>query len=491
MSTKPIVYIEKDEAWLFDGETFTPCDLSAVKKHQAGISIPLSKLQVGSFKFLSSLSDTELQIQTEIKMHEEGGLDASLDYEVASFNHVLEFENSTLVEAFASSHEELEESCRSIVKKTKVVDWVVPSFIAYSSYYALNETETKTDLFYYLGEKESYAVLFHKGVYVAHRRTPSIEKLAKEIGMDSAKCRSLLSKFGLNEENYPQEEKPFFEQLQLVFSKHIEKIVHGINHKRGLFGIESIDNIFVDFNGHSLAGIENIFAAYGMENLPVEALVCKSDDESETHRFIQAMYIYLCANEMMENPLNLTPYERQEVWYKRHSGRFIGISSAAVLAALIHPGYFYTQGLFLDKKIESLEASISKMEAKSTRLGLRLKSLQAELSTNQNRLKAVKDKNTIYSITLDTLPILMNRRYIRQKMMYDALDILGQYKLSTLSLEQNGTKSMSIHVIADYSSRESIAKFMKKWMQTGYKEARTNEIYLDKNIYESKIEVLR
>ena len=491
MSTKPIVYLEKNEAWLFDGEVFTPCEFSAVKKYQCGTTIPLSELQIGSFKFSSSLGETELQIQTEIKMHEEGGLNANLDYEVASFNHVLEFENSTLVEAFASSHEELHESCDAIIKNTKVLDWVVPSFITYSSYYVRNEVEAKTDLFYYLGKEESYAVLFHKGKYVAHRRTLCIEEISIEVGIDDLRCRSLLSMNGLVEANYSEQDKPFFEQLQLVFSKQIEKIIHAVNHQRGLFGIEGIDHVYVDFDGHSLEGLENIFAAYGMDNVPIESILCKTSQRIETHRLTEAMYIYLCANDLIENPLNLSPFERQEIWYKRHSGQLIGISAAALLVALIYPAYFYTQGLLLDQKIQVLEASITQMEVETKRLGITLSSLQEKVKLSEKKIKTADAKNAVYSLTLESLPVLMNKGYIRQKMMYDALDILQKYKLSTLSLDQNGTKSMNIHVISDYNSRESIAKFMKRWMQTGYKEARTKKIYLDENIYESKIEVLR
>ncbi len=491
MKTKTIVYLEESEAWLFDGKEFTPCEFSAAKKHPAGTSIPLSKLQIGNFKFLSSLSETERHIQTEIKMHEEGGLNAETDYEIASFAHLLEFENSTLVEAFASSHEEIDECCGEMAKKSKVIDWIVPSFITYSSYYLQQEVEEKTDLFYYLGEKESYGVLFHKGEYIAHRRTLSIEQIAKEVGIDSARCRTMLSRSGLLAENYAEEERPYFEQLQLLFSKQVEKIVHTINHKRGLFGIEAIDRIFIDFNGTNLTGLETIFAAYGMENLEIKALECQTGEAVQTHRFVKAMYIYLCANGLIKKPLNLSPYERQEPWFKRHSGQLIGVTAAAGLVALLHPGYFYMQGVMLEEKIAKLQTSVKQMEAKTKSLGETLKGLQAETRVGRKSLQTVRDNNEVYRITLDTLPALTNTRYVRQKMMYDALDILGRYKLSTLSLDQNGSRSMNIHVIADYASRESIAKFMKKWMQTGYKEAKTSEIYLDENIYESKIEVLR
>jgi len=491
LSTKPIVYLEKGESWLFDGETFTPCGLDAVKKFPAGGSIPLSSIQVGSFKFSSSLSETEREIQTEIKMHEEGGLNAKLEYEISSFAHTLESESSTVVEAFASSDEEINEYYGETVKQTDAIDWLIPSFISYASYYSREGSETKTDLFYYLGEDESYAVLFHEGRYIAHRRTLSLEQIAKEIGVDSVRCKHLLSKYGLVEENYSAEEHLFFDQLQFSFSKQIEKIVHTINHKRGLFGIESIDRIYVDFDAKPLDGIDTIFSAYGMDGIELHTFLNPKEDGVAAKRFSTARYIYLCANDLLENPLNLSPYERLEPWYKRHSGRLVFVTAAALLLAMIHPVYFYVNSMILDEKIQLLEKDVRVMDEQTKLISEKLMKLKAEVQHNKEMVETVKTKNRVYQVTIDTLPVLMNARYVRQKMMYDAVDILKQYKLSALSLDQNGTHSMDIHVIADYAKRERIAKFMKKWMQTGYKEARTNEIYLDENIYESKIEVLR
>ena len=488
---KPIVYIEYDEAWLFDGESFTPCELSEIKKYQAGTCLPLSSLHIGNFKFLSSLGNTERQIQTEIKMYDEGGLNSEKDYEIASCNHLLEFENSSIVEAFACSHDDLHTIFGDLVKKTKVIDWIVPSFVTYESYYKRHDIEEKTDLFFYLSDTASYAVFFHKGKYIAHRQTLSIEALAKEIGIDSVRCNYMLSNYGLVEENYPVDEKVFFDQLQLVLSKQVEKIAHTINHKRGLFGIEGIDKIFIDFNGKSLEGLDVIFAAFGIEDIPIEALVCQKDPNIPGHRFAKAMYIYLCANGQIDSPLNLSPYERQLEWYKRHSGRLAFTTAAALLLALIHPVYYYTQGLALEKKISMLEYNIAQMEEKTRVLSQKVKKIELEVKKDEENLRTLSDGNKVYAMTLESLPLLMHSRDIRQKMMYDAINILQRYKLSTVSIDQNGTNDMSIHVIADYTQRASIAKFMQRWMETGYKEARTDQIYLDQNIYESKIRVLR
>jgi len=491
LSTKPIVYLEKDESWLFDGETFTPCDLSAVDKYQAGASMPLSSIQVGSFKFSSSLNETEREIQTEIKMHEEGGLNSKIEYEISSFAHTLESENSTIVEAFACSHDDIHEQYGELARKTRAIDWLIPSFISYASYYTREGTETKTDLFYYLDEDQSYAVLFHEGKYIAHRRTLSLEQIAKEIGVDSVRCKHLLSKNALIEERYSAEESLFFDQLQLSFSKQIEKIVHTINHKRGLFGIEGIDRIFVDFDAKPLDGIDTVFSAYGMDGIEVNTFLNPKEENVAAKKFSTARYIYLCANDLLENPLNLSPYERLAPWYQRHSGRLVFVSAVAILLAMIHPAYFYVNSMILDERIQVLEKNVLVMDEKTKLLSAKLNRLKTEVQHNRETVGTIRTKNKVYQVTLDTLPVLMNARYVRQKMMYDAVEILKDYKLSALSLDQNGTHSMNIHVIADYRKRATIAKFMKKWMQTGYKEARTDEIYLDESIYESKIEVLR
>jgi hypothetical protein len=491
LSTTPIVYLEKDESWLFDGETFTPCDLKAIKKYPVGASIPLSNVQVASFKLPSSLGATEREIQTEIKMHEEGGLDANIEYEISSLQHTLEYENSIIVEAFACSHDNLDGHFSELVKKTETIDWIIPSFISYASYYTREGAEEKTDLFYYLAEDESYAVLFHNGEYVAHRRTLSLGQIAKDVGIDTVRCKGLLSKYGLVEERYPEEERLFFDQLQFSFSKQIEKIVHTINHKRGLFGIESIDRVFVDFDTKPLEGMQTIFSAYGMEGIELNTFLNPKDENVAAKRFSTARYIYLSANNLLESPLNLSPYERLEPWYKRHSGRLLFVSAAALILAMIHPTYFYINAMILDEKIQVLKKDVREMDEKAQLLSAKLNRLKTEVKENKAKLNAVQSNNKVYQVTLNTLPVLMNTRYVRQKMMFDAVEILEQYKLSALSLDQNGTHSMNIHVIADYAKRASIARFMKKWMQTGYKEARTDEIYLDENIYESKIEVLR
>lgn len=491
MSTKRIVYLEDDKSWLFDGHVLTPCDFSYVKKYQSGAFISLSKIQVGNYKFSSSLSDTEIEIQTEIKMYENAGLSSEKDYEITSYTHNIEFENTTLVEAFACSHEDIKDGFDKIAQKSKNIDWLVPSFISYESFYTCKTVTDTTDLFYYLSDEEAHIVLFQNRQYVAHRRVSSIKQLAKESGLDIVRCKGLLNEFGLLQENYPEEEKIFFDQLESLFSKQVEKIVHTINHKRGLFGISGIDNIYIDFGGRNLEGIERIFSVYGMENIHLEVLSCKDEELENAHRYLKAMYIYLCANDKILNPLNLTIYERQPPIYKRHVGVLMGVSVAAMFLALIYPGYYYIQNQVLEDEINSLEKKHLGLKTKQTVLNKNLNKLKEQRKEVEKKITSVQNMNKVYNETLNTLPELINTRYVRRKMMYDALSILESNKLSTISLEQNGTTEMNLHVICNYTKRDNIAKFIKKWIDIGYSGARTSEIYLDENIYESKIRVLK
>lgn len=484
-----IVYLEGTNAWLCDGETLTPCDHSAIKKIPSGASLPLAKLQVGNFKFSSRLNPQELEIQTEIKMYDEGGLDSSAEYAISSYYHTLEFQDSTLVESFAISEDDLNQHCETMLQNTQVIDWAIPSFIAYAAYYPYHEVKPSTDLFYYIGMHESYAVLFHDGKYIAHRRSMSIEEVAIELNMDPEACSELLHEKGLLEANYTGSDAEYFEQLQFIFSKQIEKLVHTINHKRGLFGIEGIERVFVDFAGAKMEGLDALFSAYGMESVKVEAMACK--DVEHSHRFIQALYVHGCANGLIELPLNLSLFERKPVWYKRPSGQFISIAAAALLVSLLHPGYFYVKAHQWDEGISEAQKAVKKMQDDTIRLSKKVKVLQDQQSELKSQTEKIQTDNGVYQTTLQTLPVLKEGRYIRQKMMNDSVQLLGNYQLSALTLEQNGTKSMQIHVIADEKKRNNIARFMEAWMAQGYHSARTNEVYLDKHVYESKIEVIR
>ncbi len=491
MNSTPIVYLENNKSWLFDGHTFTPCDVSAVKQYQCGTTVPLSSLQVANYKFPSSLSETELQIKTEVKFYEEGGLSSDKEYEISSVKQQLEFENSVLVEAFAISNERLDASFADVAKKSKAIDFIVPDFICYESFYASSDIEAKVDLFFYLSEDESHVTLLQNGKYIAHRRLPSIEAIAQKINIDTMKCKNLLVQYGLKASNYPEEERPFFEQLLALFSTDVEKIVHTVNHKRGAFGITGIDNVYVDFEGNPLDGFASLFLEQGLQNVSVEALRCKHINSEESNRFIKAMYMYLLANKQIESSLNLTPYERQLVWYKRHSGVFMAVCASSLLLALIHPTYFYLKDGQLSEEVAVLETKWHQLQSESAVFQKELKSLQSKRKESEAKLGELKAENETYSFTLKQLPIMLDSHIARQTMMNNAVNILQHQQLSILSLEQNGTKEMKVHVIADYAKRDNIAKFMKEWMQSGYTKALTDEIYLDENIYESTIRVFR
>ena len=490
MNNSSIIYVENDSYYLFDGTALVECKPSLAKKYFVGATLSLSDFIIGSFKQPASLSADALEIQNEIKMHEEGGLRAELNYEIVSVDHLLDFENSYLVEAFAIATDDLKQHFNPILKKTKVIDLIFPSFLAYEALYVSGQLEKKDDLFFYLDDHIAYAVIFQDGKYIAHRRIASIDQIAKESGLEALECKEMLHAKGVRAKNYSEDRRAEFEKLELVFSKQIEKVVHTINHKRGLFGLNGIERIVVDFNGALLEGIGEIFQAYGMQDVVVEPLQCLDSDAVSAHRYCQALYIYLALKEKIE-PLNISIFQREPLFITRPSGKLAMVLVSGTLLALVYPLYHLFSILQIDEKITSINRELTSTQLQKQQLQKRLLSAKDRSKKMETQLFELQKINQRYSQTLQTLPILTESNYIRQKMMNDVVSILGAYKLSTLSIEQNGTKSMKLHLIADYRARENIAKFMRRWMESGYKEARTEEIYLDENVYESIIEVIR
>jgi len=79
----------------------------------------------------------------------------------------------------------------------------------------------------------------------------------------------------------------------------------------------------------------------------------------------------------------------------------------------------------------------------------------------------------------------------RQQMLLDVTSELGRYRLGTLSMEQNGSKGMALHVVADYRKRDDIAKLMSGLYALGYQNVQTDEITLDNDTYNAVVKVTR
>lgn len=487
MEHQKILYLEHDRIRTYQESGFTEGSSSEFKSLFSGAIVPLSLLNVHTLKLSDRLSEEELKLQVEIRMYEEGNLSSDDEYTIDFVRNTINAENDALIEVFALSHTKARDYFTDVLSKTVAIDIITPAFMVYTSLYdAL--LPKGNDLFIYFGEEESYGAIYQEGHYIAHRSLETLTSIAVETGLDIAKLKYYFQTKGLIEESYLPEELNKFILIQERVAKNIERLVHTINHKRGLFGISGIDHIYLDFEGGGIAGLEAIFAAYGIVDAKIIPLTLAGTPPEQLHETLCASYLLHA-----HTPLNLSPYERKAPWYTRESGKFLGLSGGIallVLVASLSVGWMISSE---ETRHEELSAKRETLRQETVSFSETLKKNTVLLHEEQAKSEALRGEISLYHAAEETAVLIDDMHAKRQQFLLDTTAELGRYRLGTLLIEQNSSKQMSLYVVADYSKRDDIAKLMSGLYERGYQDVQTHEIKLDNNntTYNSLVKVTR
>ena len=488
---KILYAVGADNIYLFDGETLQSAPPKKTKDHFTAACLSSTPLRSHSFKLPEGTSEEKIEIQSEILMYEEGGLDPETDYKIASLAHTLEMDTSLLIESYALEETYLHETFDKISQKLGHIDCITPAFFSYEALYTFERLDPKIDLFLYLDDDEAYMVIFKEGKYIAYRSLPTMNELSEKVNTTIEDIRETLATKGLLDENYGRAEFLRMNQMQEHFSKIAERIAHTISHKRGIFGLDHIDRIFIDFDGGEIPGLLNLFDAYGFEE--AQKLTLNPFEQVETqnqHHAIAASYILGVAQGKI-TPVNLTLFERKPHFLTTHVGRFAAVFVLTVVLAAAYPIYATLHLDELNNEIDTLGQKESVLTAKTAKLTTELKKLKTKQSELKEQESETLERIKTVDLTVDALAQLKNQQNDRQQMMFDVNAAMKKLRLSSSHLEQKGSESLKVHIIAKYDRRDDIAKFMQMLINKGYSNVSTEEIALEKNIYESIIEIQR
>ncbi|BCD60872.1 hypothetical protein NitYY0814_C1658 [Nitratiruptor sp. YY08-14] len=481
-------FIENDKLYTFQNGKFETLKPKTYKNFRIGALINSKKLITFTTKLPLTLQKEQLDIQVELKMYQEGGLDPNRNYVIDYLAFPIQQDNIYLIEAYALPQEVIEEQFGKIAKKIGFIDVLFPRFLIYKSLYAQEFTVTKNHLFLYLGEEEAYAAIYKEGKYIAFRSIESLADLASQCGIETAKLKSLLSEKGLKQENYAPEEMNIFDVLQERFYKNAEKIVYAINYKRSYFGIEQIDAIYLDFEGERIEGLEAVMMAAGMiGDIVVQPL--KYRDLSPKQSALALAIEYIENFEKIDQKLNFTIYERKKPIYHYRSFQLLVFAAAILILFGAGTLFLYQQVHHFDELIAQKEGEISKLRKKNQKLMEKLKQLRDQKKQILKRKKEMLHENELAQLTLSAIPMVEEGKKERQKMMNDIIEALYRYKLTTKSIDQNGTSSIDVDLVSKYEQREKIGAFIRYLLEKGYSDISTKEIVRDNSFYESLVKV--
>ncbi len=489
MENSRVILLYNEKALFFDGENIKSANFKDTKKYYTGALLPLKYIDTLTFKLPKTLSEEELSIHIEMKMYNEGGLDANKEYVIDFIKY--DMGDNYIVEAFALSKDDFDEVFKKYIKKVSAIDIVFPRFLSYQALYQKELSKESNDLFIYLSEDEAFGAVYKKGEYIGYRIIDPLSQISKKVGVEVVKLKEYLSQKGLIRENYSLEETHIIDALQDLFLKNIEKIVYFINHKRSIFGLEGIDNIYIDFYGSELKGIKDFFVSFGYEDIDIKRLECCNVKDTEINLYIVCQYLYQVANEEKRQKINLTYLERRKPIYQYLVFKYTLALLFFALLGLGTYGYFYYKDSELQDIISQKESRLKRLKNESAQLLKKLKELKDKNQKIKVNIKNIEHDIFVYETTIKMIPLIEKQKLKREKFMNDVVFALAKYKLNTKYIKQKNSKDMEISLISEFYQRDKIAKFIDRLLKENYKDVYTKKIGYENGIYKSIVKVQR
>jgi len=483
LAENTIVLLDHEHTVVYDGQKPVFDTKNKNPELFTALAVPLKYIHSFSFKIANTLSDDELAMKAELRMYKEGGLDVQKEYRIDFIKYELDHEY--LIEAFALSLDDFNRYIADFSYKIDVVDFTFPRFLAYEALYKTEETKKSNDLYIYISDDEAFGAIYQNGKYIGHRIINSLNAISKRTGLELVKLKEYLKEKGFKRENYGLEETLILDTIVEVFSKDIEKIVYSVNHKRGLFGLSGIDTVLIDFEGHSLEGIEDFFSPYGFE--PVIKPLTQHTEQATPSLSVLLEYVFGLHNGADFYQVNLTHLERKKPLFEYVGFRYL-VETLVITVFLALLGIFVSYYLNAQhNKLVILEGKVKKQKKKIEKLSLRFKKIKKQNDQLLKVKKELEDKIFVYDTTFRVIPMIGQISIKRQKMMNDVLKVLKKYRLSASSIFQKDEKSFEILLISQSDRRGDISKFMHDLIELGYKNVMTKDITYEDGVYKSKI----
>ncbi len=489
ITDKILFIIDENRQFLFDGKEFTKTPSKKLKEYYSASTIPSSMIRTHGFKMLKNTSAEKLEIQAEMRMYEEAGLNSETDFKITSLTIPLENDENDYIESYATEISILEEKFQNIAKINNHIDAIFPASLSYISLYNFELIDKKNDLFIHFGDDDSYAVIFKNGQYIATRTIPSLNELATKLGMELEVLKNTLITKGVDSELYEDSEFLQMSDVQEEFSKIIERISHAVGHKRGVFKLEHIDRIFLDFEAQDIPKLLSLFNSYGYEDSIKQTLnIFDNIDIGMKHFALNALYALGVAQEKYLIA-NQTIYERKPIFIKTHSGQFTMVLLLSLLIASVYPIYAILELDKLEIKKNDLESQVTKLEHITKKLQINLKKQRGARDKLKNDKSKIITKLDGYNQMLTTLENFNQETINRQKMMKDVNSIMKKYSLSSKNMHFSDAKMITIQIITKYDARDDIAMFIKELLAKGYSKVQTAKVERNENYYESFVEI--
>ncbi len=485
-----------------------PCDSVTISYDGAGFSSELDKKSfigsrvsyndviLHSFKVPESMSEDELKTTVEIKMYDDAGLDLQKKYKMIYTRKELDFEDSVLIEAFAVDMDVVTDSLASVLAQTKHIDFLALPFLSFATLYENKILEPKNDLFVYIDENEAFLSIYKDAKYLSTKSLMNLSEIVKKLetaGIDIGivELKEHLRTKGLDATLYERDESRLYNELESIFSMMLTKINDIVVYNRSVFGLESIDRIFISTQNARLKGAREFIDNFGFNEVEVKDFnLFNSKEEGHFFEKIVASYIY---DKLKEKDFthNLTLFKREPAFYKKESGRVLIGLSLVLFVGFSFVGYVWFSNTILEKEKVKLQKQYDVIKRNETKYKSKIANTNKELKVVAEKKDSLNKKFKSIEKSMVDMEKMREQKSAYSDFIFDVNRLLYKYKLSITKIEMIGKDDMSIELIAQFKKRDNIAKFMEDLIISGFDGITTDEIKLSNSIYLSKIEIKR
>ena len=491
-----VVYIDpfSKEVLKFSKNNFE--NVSSYKNFFIGSRVSFEDLITHTFKISKNIPKEDMDVTVELKMYEDAGLSTDKKYKINYIKKELDYEESYIIEAYAVETEKIEKELSFVFDKAKYIDFLAAPNLAFSTLYNNKILAPKKDIFVYFDENEAFFSVYKEGVYLSSSSLPTLNEILKKVnedgyGYESEDLIKVLSYKGLDSSKYNEDEIPLYQKISTIFSDIFLKINNIAMHNRSIFGFDQIERIFVTTRYGRVKGLREFIHSIGLVDTEVRDFNLFKQKISKN--FLEKVVGFYILDKFLQKDSsdNLSFIERKPSWYRTTAGRFILFVFLVCILFGSYPAYLQSEITSMQKEKSALENQYNNLKRKTFHI-------KREIATVKQRIKEVKKEFNAQSDKISNIAKSINELAdIKSKDKKDTKTILiingylKKYKLAVKNFEFKNDGEINIEIVAKYSERDKIAKFMKELIGSGFIEVSTDEIKLDNSYYISKIEMVR
>lgn len=458
--------------------------------------IPFKNIITTTVEISHTVEEADLLDAIVIKVYEELGLDAALDYKITYLEVVGSTSENRVFNVFVVDSQILTSDFDAIAARTGYIDYVAMAPFLYESLYARGLLSKETvDCFIYLQRDDAFLVVYQNGEYLQSRQIRYNlkyihDKFSELIGnrLEEETFDHMLSTYGLNLDT--PAERDYIIQIFDEMFYYFNDIITSLNK---IYNIK-IQNIYFGTDVGEIPGVE-VFVENTL-NLTYQpfnfSVAINAKDVEHLTQFDILMFLTAQDYMLTQNDVhNYSPFRRPPPLSQRNSGKLFGALGLGLLLGLAYPAYQYGYGYYMSIVTDQKTTEWRKKDAELKKINDTIKDLKEQITQTR---KFFDVENKVLTERQDLLTGIFDKKVkypMKANAIYDMSNLVNQNQGNIVRI-QDIDRNLTISVRT--SSDKQMTKLLKDISNVKPYAVYTRSIALnDKNstvkFYDSNISV--